>query len=80
MPKYAFHYEFEGGEYDGAVDAPQVYITADGYDIIEVLEDPLPLRKKPKDEDDHWKPGPFAEHLLALLNNNPFAHDEVTNG
>ena len=70
---YDIRFDFDGGirDDDGNYipDPPHVYITENGSDVIEVLEDPTPFEDPPND-DTNWEAGPLAQKLLRLLREN----------
>lgn len=46
--------------------------------VIRVHEAPVLKAPEWSWDDEDWEPGPFAKHVLALLNANPVTEREVT--
>lgn len=70
---YEIEFDFDGGVHEDGqfiADPPHVYIVdqEDSGSTVEVLEDPTPTVEFPDTLEEHWKPGPFAEKLLRMMN------------
>ena len=70
--RYKIRFDYLGGADDDngnfISDPPKVIITQDGYDYIEVYEDPEPKVKYPDCDDSHWEIPPNALKITELLN------------